>query len=284
MMTNETVEADRTAKLDEAPEPDLSPLGEDATAADIAASVAAHVQAAEAARGRSVRGHVAADEILSAARQRADQILAEAEEQAAPLRDQADEAGMQARELERIAAALGTAVRVMSAAEEEDAKVAALRAERAALTSQAAELTAQASAAQGQLKRLAARRGDLESELAAAAGDDDLAIELSEKISGIATTEAQVSAAEKRAAASLAAAQARITAINREDPPYAALFTRAPEVGSIRFRALCLVDDVWRDRPGAAGRRPAWYALNHGLSFSASAPERPGTPRTIVLT
>jgi hypothetical protein len=262
---------------------DLTPLGDDASAADIAAAAERHGQAAAATRTRAGDARAEAEEILSAAKERAEQILAAAEEQAAPLRESAAGTDEEAGRLQGIAGALGTAAKAMSAAEGEDAKVAALRAERATLTSQVAGLTAQASAAQEQLQRLAARRVDLESELAGAAGDDDLAIELSEKISGIATTEAQVSAAEKRATASVATAQARITVINREDPPYEALFTRAPEVGSFRFRALCLCDEVWPGRPGAAGRHPAWYALNHGLSFSAPAPQQPQDRRQMVI-
>jgi hypothetical protein len=267
---------DETTGADAAP--DLTPLCDDATAADIAAAAEAYGQAAASARSQAGHDRTEAEEILATARERAEQILASAEEQAAPLRESAAGAEKQAGRLEGTAGALGKAARVMSAAEEQDAKVAALRAERAALTSQAATLTARASAAQGQLQRLAARRADLESELAGAAGDDDLAIELSEKISGIATTEAQVSAAEKRATASVAAAQARITAINREDPPYEALFTRAPEVGSLRFRALCLCDDLWPGRPGAAARHTDWYALNHGLPL-APPQQQPQQPR-----
>jgi hypothetical protein len=263
--------------------PDLTPLGDDASAADIAAAAERYDQAAAAARSQAGHARAEAEEILSAAKERAEQILAAAEEQAGPLRESAAEADEKAGRLQGTAGALSTAAKAMSAAEREDAKVGALRAERATLTSQVAELTAQASAAQGQLQRLAARRADLESELAGAAGDDDLAIELSEKISGIATTEAQVSAAEKRATASVATAQARITAINREDPPYEALFTRAPAPGSLRFRALCLCDEVWRERPGAAARWPEWYALNHGLSLGPP-PEGPQPPRTFVLT
>jgi hypothetical protein len=264
--------------------PDLTPLGDDATAADIAAAAERHECAAAAARSRAGHDRAEAEEILATAKERAEQIMAAAEEQAAPLRESAAEADTEAGGLGCTAVALGTAAKCMSAAEAEDAKVAALRAERDTLTSQAAALTAQATAAQGQLQRLAARRADLESELAGAGGDDDLAIELSEKISGIATTEAQVSAAEKRATVGAAAATARITAINREDPPYEALFTRAPKPGSIRFRALCLCDEVWSGRPGAAGRRSTWYALNHGLPMGPpqQLPQQPQRRNTVI--
>jgi chromosome segregation ATPase len=263
--------------------PDLTPLGDDATASGITAAAERHEQAAATARGRAGHARAEAEEILSTAKERAAQILAEAEEQAVPLRESAAGADEEAAQLHGIALALGKAAAVMSGAEQEDARVAALRAERTELTSQVAELTSQAKAAQEQLARLAARRRDLESQLAGAGGDDDLAIELSGKISSISTTEAQVTAAEKRATAALAAAGARITAINREDPPYEALFTRAPEVTSRRFRALCLCDEVWPGRPGAALRRPEWYRLNHGLPTGPPQQEPPQPRRTQVL-
>ena len=51
-------------ELDDAPEPDLSPLGADATAADIATSAEAHGQAAASARSQAGHGRAEAEEIL----------------------------------------------------------------------------------------------------------------------------------------------------------------------------------------------------------------------------
>lgn len=263
--------------------PDLSPLGDDATAADIAAAAGRHEEAAAGARDRAGRDQAEAEEILAAAKAEAGRILAEAEERAVPLRESATAADEEAAALRGTAGRLATAAECMTSAEAEDAKVAALLAERKELKSQVSELTAQASAARGQLQRLAARRGDLEAQLAEAGGDDDLAIELSGKISGITTTEAQVSAAEKRATAGVAAAEARIAAIGREFPPNASPFSLRPPVSSLRFRALCLCDEVWPARSGAASRRDDWYRLNHGLPLGPPREEPPQPRRTHVL-
>jgi hypothetical protein len=267
---------------DEAAELDLAPLGDDATAADIAASAGAHAQAAAAARSQAGHARTEAEEILATAKERAEQLLAAAEEQAAPLTELAAEADKQAGRLQGTAGSLGTAAKVMEAAEREDAEAAALWTERGRLTIRVTELTAQADAAREQLRRLGARRRDLESQLAGAGGDDDLAIDLSGKISGIAETEKQVGAAETRITADIAAARARITVIDRQNlplPPYPA---RRPPVTSRRFRALSLCDQVWPGRPGEGARRPEWYALTHGLPFSAPAPEQPQRRNTVI--
>jgi chromosome segregation ATPase len=266
------------------PVPGLAPLDETATAADIAAAAQAHEDAAAAARSRADGARSEAEEILKAARERADQLLAEAEEQAAALTGPAAAADTEAARLKGIAAKLATAASCMSGAEKEDAKLAALLAERKALKSQAADLAAQATTAREQLARLASRRRDLESRLAEAGADDDLAIDLSAKISALSTTEAQVTAAENRATAGVAAAEARITAISREWPQNAPLYPGAPpEVGSLRFRALCLCDDLWPQRPGASGRRADWYRLNNGLSFAPPQQEPQQPRRTHII-
>jgi hypothetical protein len=274
MMTDQEATAETTAAPGAETELDLAPLGEEATAADIAAAAEAHAQAAATARSQAGHGRAEAEEILATAKERAEQILAAAEEKAAPLRGLAAEADVQAAELGAVAAKLGTAAKCMSSAEQEDANAAGLWAERSQLTAKAAELTARAAAAQEQRQRLGARRLDLEAQLAGAGGDDELAIGLSGKISGITETEKQVAAAEQRIAADIAAARARITAIDRENPPLPPYPSRTPLLVSRRFRALGLCDEVWPERPGAARRRPDWYVLNHGTSVSAAAPQQ----------
>jgi hypothetical protein len=261
--------------------PDLTPLGDDATAAGIAAAAEAHAQAAAAARSQAGHGRAEAEELLATAKERAEQILAAAEEKAAPLRELAAKADVQAAELKQVAEKLDNAAKCMARAEREDVNAAALWAERGQLTAKAKELTARAAAAQEQRQRLGTRRRDLEAQLAEAAGDDELAIDLSGKISGITETEKQLAAAEQRIAADIAAARARIAAIAREDPPLPPYPSRAPLITGPRFRALCLCDEIWRERPGAARRRPDWYVLNHGLSSSPPAPE---PRRSTVIT
>jgi hypothetical protein len=267
---------------DEAAELDLAPLGDDATAADIAASAEAHAQAAAAARAQAGHARTEAEEILATAKERAGQILAAAEEQAAPLRDQADEAGRQARELDQTAAQLSTAAKVTAGAEQDDARAAALIVEWNRLRREADELTTRAAGVQEQVKRLGERRRDLETQLAGAVGDDDLAVSLSGKISALAETENQLAVAENRITTDIAAARARIGEINREDPPLPPYPAPSPPITSRRFRALCLVDEIWPGRPGEAERRPGRRALNGGASYTA--PEQQQPRRSIVVT
>lgn len=227
-----------------AAEPDLTPLGDDATSGDIAAAAERHNSAAAAARARAGHGRYEAEKILTAARNEAARIMAAAEAQAGPLTADATEAEEHAKVLEEQGRRLTRGASYMAKAEKQEALIRDLRAERQ-------QLGGRAAAAAEQLKRLAARRRELESQLGAATGADDLAVDLADQV-------ARVAEAERQVTAERTAALKRFNEIGAEDWPH---FPKPPLAEAVslaygpRRTAAEILDEVWPDRPEAVHRR-----------------------------
>ena len=270
MITDQEATAE---ELDDAPEPDLSPLTGPVTSDDITASADDHGRAAAMAMAQAAHDRTEAEEIFAAAQERIAQIAAEAEARMRPLADSAAASEKAAGQLGERARILRSGAAAAAQAEQEQARADALEAERDKLAERAADLAAR-------LAGLSAERAALDGDLSGARdrGDLDAMTSLRGRIAALDDLAASLGAQR-------ASALARVDAIgNGEQSP------------------------IWPQKPWAEARRIAGMhstsarrALNHAFPGRSEAAEDrkraeflesltprpydgPEPPRTFVLT
>jgi chromosome segregation ATPase len=249
---------------------------QEATARTLAAMAGELLAEAEAERGREAEQREGAGAILAEARAQAAAIIASAETAAGILSAEADQAGKTAAGLEQRGRWAGAAARGAEAAEEAEARAAALVAERDRCAARIAEVN-------GQLADLAGQRADAEARLDGARqrGDVDDITALRGRLDALADLAASVSAHR-------AQAQARIEAIGTgqflpgERTPRE-LYRALTDASSHRSSVRQALNMLYPDRPEAElDRRRAEYQREL-LPRPSDAPGTP-EPRTFVPT